>query len=102
MLALKPWYTVATLREDLREGRPLDASEFAIHLDHVRDGRAPSDYQTPERFFAHTYLSVRAEIEQVFKKDGSVERVFFPERSNQIPDRASLTLDYGQDVHQAS
>lgn len=44
-------------REDLREGRPLDASEFAVHLDQVRDGRAPTDYQKPERFFDRTYLT---------------------------------------------
>ena len=53
----KPWYKVVTPREDLREGRPLDASEFAVHLDHVRDGRAPADYQDPERFFERTYLT---------------------------------------------
>src|SRR5262245_19387029 len=57
MAALKPWYKVVTPREDLREGRPLDASEFAVHLDQVRDGRAPSDYQKPERFFERTYLT---------------------------------------------
>ena len=50
-MALKPWYKVITPREDLRDGRPLDASEFAVHLDHVRDGRAPDDYKKPERFF---------------------------------------------------
>ena len=40
---LKPWYKVATPREDLRENRPLDASEFAVHLDQVREqlGREP-------------------------------------------------------------
>lgn len=54
---LKPWYKVATPREDLREGRPLDASEFAVHLDHVREGRAPSDYQDPVRFFERTFLA---------------------------------------------
>src|SRR5262245_35825269 len=56
-MALKPWYKVVTPREDLREGKPLDASEFAIHLDHVREGRAPADYQKPERFFERTYLT---------------------------------------------
>ncbi len=56
-MALKPWYKVATPREDLREGRPLDAAEFAVHLDQVRDGRAPTDYQQPERFFERTYLT---------------------------------------------
>lgn len=53
----KPWYKVVTPREDLREGRPLDASEFAVHLDHVREGRAPADYQDPARFFERTYVT---------------------------------------------
>src|SRR5208283_2831772 len=56
-MALKPWYKVVTPREDLREGKPLDASEFAVHLDQVREGRAPDDYQKPERFFERTYLT---------------------------------------------
>ena len=56
-MALKPWYKVITPREDLREGRPLDASEFAVHLDQVRDGRAPAVYQKPEDFFERTYLT---------------------------------------------
>ena len=36
MAELKPWFHVVASREDLREGRPLDASEFAVHLDHIR------------------------------------------------------------------
>lgn len=56
-MALRPWYRVVTPREDLREGKPLDASEFAVHLDQVRDGRAPAVYQKPERFFERTYLT---------------------------------------------
>src|SRR5918911_2717993 len=56
-MALRPWYRVITPREDLREGRPLDAAEFAVHLDQVRDGRAPAVYQQPEQFFARTYLT---------------------------------------------
>lgn len=35
---------------------------------------------------------IRHEIEEVFKGGGSVERVYFPTRSNDIPDRAALTL----------
>ncbi|MDR3458058.1 MAG: DUF499 domain-containing protein [Verrucomicrobiae bacterium] len=54
---MKPWYKVVTPREDLREGKPLDASEFAVHLDQVREGLAPADYQKPERFFERTYLT---------------------------------------------
>jgi hypothetical protein len=54
---LKPWYTLAVPREDLREGKPTDASEFAVHLDQVRCGRATKDYQDPEQFFAKTFLT---------------------------------------------
>ena len=54
---MKPWYKVIVPREDLREGKPLDASEFAIHLDQIRDGRANDDYQKPVRFFERTYLT---------------------------------------------
>lgn len=57
MTTLQPWYKVVYPREDLREGKPLDASEFAVHLDQVRDGRANPDYQDPARFFSKTYLT---------------------------------------------
>ncbi|TVL98635.1 MAG: AAA family ATPase [Candidatus Brocadia sp. WS118] len=57
MAKLKPWHTVVTPREDLRENKPLDASEFAVHLDQVRDGRANDDYQKPVRFFERTFLT---------------------------------------------
>src|SRR5207237_818129 len=51
------WFHVIPPREDLREGRPLDASEFAVHLDQVREGHAPVDYQVPQRFFERTYMT---------------------------------------------
>src|SRR6185369_11925169 len=57
MPKLKPWYDVVELREDLRDNRPLDASEFAIHLDQIRDGRAHKDYTDPQRFFDRTYVT---------------------------------------------
>src|SRR6266850_1948309 len=57
MARLKPWYQVVTPREDLRANRPLDASEFAVHLDHIRDGRAHEDYIKPDRFFERTYFT---------------------------------------------
>ena len=57
MAKLKPWFHVVTPREDLRENRPLDASEFAVNLDLIRDGKARKDYQDPERFFERTYLT---------------------------------------------
>lgn len=54
---MKPWYKVINPRADLREGKALDASEFAVHLDHVRDGRAPAVYQNPAEFFERTFLT---------------------------------------------
>src|SRR4051812_8009446 len=57
MAKLRPWYQVITPREDLRENRPLDASEFAVHLDHIRDKRAHPDYVKPERFFERTFMT---------------------------------------------
>jgi hypothetical protein len=57
MARLKPWFHVIPPREDLREGQPLDASEFAVHLDQVREGHAPADYQEPRRFFERTYMT---------------------------------------------
>jgi hypothetical protein len=53
----KPWHKVIDPREDLRENKPLDAAEFAVHLDQVRDERAPDDYRIPELFFERTYLT---------------------------------------------
>lgn len=57
MAALKPWYNVVTPREDLREGKPLDASEFAVHLEQIRDGRSTKDYTDPKTFFERTYMT---------------------------------------------
>src|SRR6266702_3009275 len=59
MARLKPWYQVVTPREDLRDNRPLDASEFAVHLDHIRTGRetVSKDYTDPARFFERTFLT---------------------------------------------
>lgn len=59
MANLKPWYQVVTPREDLRDNRPLDASEFAVHLDHIRTkrGTVSQDYLNPARFFDRTYLT---------------------------------------------
>ncbi|MEB3175418.1 MAG: DUF499 domain-containing protein [Cyanobacteriota bacterium] len=59
MAQLTPWYRIDGLvpREDIRQGRPLDASEFAVNLDHVRKGTAPGDYTDPARFFERTFLT---------------------------------------------
>lgn len=60
-MKLKPWYEVVKPREDLREGKPLDASEFAVHLDKVRTGSAPDDYRLPQQFFERTFLTENLE-----------------------------------------
>jgi hypothetical protein len=57
MAKLKSWFHVVTPREDLREGKPLDASEFAVNLEDILEGRARPVYQEPERFFERTYLT---------------------------------------------
>jgi hypothetical protein len=56
-MAIKPWYKVVTPREDLREGKPLDAAEFAVHLDHVRSGNAEPVYTDPQQFFSRTFMT---------------------------------------------
>jgi predicted AAA+ superfamily ATPase len=56
-MKLKPWYNVVKPREDLREGKSQDASEFAVHLDRVRDGTGRPDYTNPEQFFVKTFLA---------------------------------------------
>ncbi len=59
MAKLKPWYHVVTPREDLCANRPLDASDFAVHLDHIREKRdnVSADYLDPARFFERTFLT---------------------------------------------
>src|SRR5713101_427774 len=56
-MAVRPWYKVATPREDLREGKPLDAAEFAVHLDQIRAGNAQPDYSDPKRFLDRTFMT---------------------------------------------
>src|SRR3990172_10432494 len=58
-MKLKPWYDVVKPREDVCQGRPLDASEFAVHLDKVRlkSPNISADYTDPRRFFERTFLT---------------------------------------------
>jgi hypothetical protein len=56
-MKLKPWYHVIQPREDLREGKALDASEFAVHLDEVHTQKGADVYRIPARFFERTYLT---------------------------------------------
>ena len=54
---MEPWYKVVLPRQELREGRSLDPSEFAVHLEQVAAGTAPHDYVEPEKFFSRNYFS---------------------------------------------
>ena len=54
MASLDPWYKVVELREEVREGRSFNPDEFAIALEQVVAGTAPSDYSDPAQFFSRT------------------------------------------------
>ena len=51
---MEPWYRVATLRREVREGRSFSPDEFAIALEQVVGRTAPVDYSDPAQFFART------------------------------------------------
>ena len=51
---MEPWYRVITPRQEVREGRSFDPSEFAIALERVVDGTAADDYRDPVMFVART------------------------------------------------
>lgn len=44
---MEPWYKIATLRKEVREGRSFNPDEFAIALEQVVAGTAPEDYREP-------------------------------------------------------
>jgi hypothetical protein len=56
-MPLTPWYKIATPREDLRKRAPLDAAQFAVHLDQVVAGDAPPEYADADRFLARTFIT---------------------------------------------
>jgi len=56
---MEPWYKVATPRKELREGRSLDPSEFAVHLDQIVSGKAPDDFAELIGAFAVMPIHVR-------------------------------------------
>src|SRR2546428_13607304 len=54
---MEPWYKVATLRREVREGRSFNPDEFAIELEQVVAGSAPEDYRNPAQFFSRTVFT---------------------------------------------
>lgn len=56
MGTIRPWRTVVTPHEDIREGR-FDASVFAANLGHVLAGQGALDYRDAKVFFTKTYMT---------------------------------------------
>ncbi|MDG7029670.1 MAG: ATP-binding protein, partial [Nitrososphaerota archaeon] len=54
---MEPWYKIVTPRPEVRKGRSFNPDEFAIALEQVVAGTAPSDYLDPKQFFARTVFT---------------------------------------------
>jgi hypothetical protein len=93
-MPLEPWYKVATLRKEVREGRSFNPDEFAIHLEQVVGGTAPDDYRKPVQFFARTCFT-RALREQ----SGMVLRRLAGETANTSPVLTMVTQFGGGKTH---
>ena len=55
-MTLKPWREIAKPHKDVLEGT-FKQSEFAADISLVAAGKAPSDYQDAEKFFARTFIT---------------------------------------------
>jgi len=91
---MEPWYTVATPRKEVREGRSFNPDEFAIHLEQVIAKTAPEDYREPEQFFARTCFT-RALREHA----GMVLRRLSGETANTAPVMTLITQFGGGKTH---
>ncbi|MBU6399160.1 MAG: DUF499 domain-containing protein [Verrucomicrobia bacterium] len=91
---MEPWYRVVSPRQELREGRSLDPSEFAVHLEQVAAGTAPRDYVEPGKFFARNYFS-KALVEHC----GMVLRRLNGETANTAPVLSLITQFGGGKTH---
>src|SRR5439155_12259311 len=91
---MEPWYKVVLPRQELREGRSLDPSEFAVHLEQVISGTAPKDYVDAKKFFARNYFS-KALVEHC----GIVFRRLSGETANTAPVLSLITQFGGGKTH---
>ncbi len=91
---MEPWYKVVLPRQELREGRSLDPSEFAVHLEQVVAGTAPDDYVKPNKFFERNYFS-KALIDHC----GMVLRRLNGETANTAPVLSLITQFGGGKTH---
>ena len=93
-MALEPWYKVVLPRAEVREGRSFNPDEFAIALEQVVAGTAPTDYTDPPAFFARTCFT-RALREHA----GMVLRRLAGETSNTAPVMTLVTQFGGGKTH---
>ena len=91
---MEPWYKVATLRKEVREGRSFSPDEFAIALEQVVAGTVPEDYRNPVQFFARTCFT-RALKEHA----GMVLRRLAGETQNSAPVLTLITQFGGGKTH---
>src|SRR6266446_2218636 len=91
---MEPWYKVVLPRQELREGRSLDPSEFAVNLEQVVGGTAPRDSVEPGKFFARNYFS-KALVEHC----GMVLRRLNGETANTAPVLSLITQFGGGKTH---
>ena len=93
-MALTPWYKIATLRKEVREGRSFSPDEFAIALEQVVAGTAPEDYSDPAQFFSRTCFT-RALMEHI----GMVLRRLSGRTENTAPVLTLITQFGGGKTH---
>ena len=93
-MALEPWYKVVLPRQEVREGRSFNPDEFAIALEQVVAGTAPTDYTDPTAFFGRTCFT-RALREHA----GMILRRLSGETSNTAPVMTLVTQFGGGKTH---
>ncbi len=91
---MEPWYKVTTPRAEVREGRSFNPDEFAIALEQVVAGNAPSDYRDPGQFFDRTVFT-RA----LNKRQGLVLRRLAGQTQNTAPVLSLITHFDGRKTH---
>jgi hypothetical protein len=91
---VEPWYKIAELRKEVREGRSFNPDEFAIALEQVAAGNAPGDYQKPDQFFSRTCFT-RALVEN----SALVLRRLAGETQNTVPVQTLVTQMGGGKTH---
>ncbi len=93
-MPLDPWYKVVDPRKEVCEGRSFNPDEFAIALEQIAAGKAPEDYQEPDKFFARNVFT-RALTDHA----GMVLRRLTGETANTAPVLTLVTQFGGGKTH---